>query len=81
MSGDNLGNKQTIVLHNCLFNDERYDLVITPSRQTIGSTRAKRQTLRNKNINKQNNLLGNYFQNEETQSQNQKQAQHKKSRF
>ena len=50
MSRDNLGNKQTIIIHNCLLNDERYDLVITPHRQIIGYIRTKIQTLRKKNI-------------------------------
>ena len=45
MSKDNLGNKQTIILHNCKINDERYDLVITPHRKTKGYIRTKRQTL------------------------------------
>ena len=45
MSRDILGNKQTIILHNCIINDERYDLVVTPHRQTIGYIRTKRQTL------------------------------------
>ena len=45
MSRDNLGNKQTIILHNCIINDEKYDLVITPHRQTIGYIRTKRQIL------------------------------------
>ena len=30
MSLDNLGNKQTIILHNCETNNEKYDLVTTP---------------------------------------------------
>ena len=56
MSRDNLGNKQTIIIHNCLINDEKYDLVTTPHRQTIGYIRTKRQTLRKKiiKIQKQN---------------------------
>ena len=29
MSIDNLGNEQTIILHNCEINNEKYDLVIT----------------------------------------------------
>ena len=29
MSLDNLGNKETIVLHNCEINNEKNDLVIT----------------------------------------------------
>ena len=36
MSLDNLGNEQTIVLHNCEINNEKYDLIITPHKQTIG---------------------------------------------
>ena len=39
MSRDNLGNTQTIILHNKIFNDERYDLVVTPQRQTRGYIR------------------------------------------
>ena len=77
MSRDNLGNKQTIIIHNCLINDKRYGLVITPHRQTIGYIRTKKQTLRKKIINKQKQIKGNDFQNEETQSQNQKQPQYK----
>ena len=30
MSLDKLGNKQTIILHNCEMNNEKYDVVITP---------------------------------------------------
>ena len=30
MSFKNLGNKQTIVLHNCEIDNKKYDLVITP---------------------------------------------------
>ena len=40
MSFKNLGNKQTIVLHNCEIENEttlkKYDLVITPHTQTVG---------------------------------------------
>ena len=36
MSLNILGNKQTIVLHNCEIINEAYDLVITPHKQTIG---------------------------------------------
>ena len=55
MSKDNLGSKQTIVSHNCLFKIKRYDLVITLHRQTSGYIRSKRQTRKrrkeqNKNI-------------------------------
>ena len=57
MSRDNLGNKQTIILHNCLINDERYDLVITPHRQSVGYIRTKKQTLRKKIINKQKQII------------------------
>ena len=50
---NNLGNKQTIVLHNCEINNEAYDLVITPHKQTIGYTRTKRQTIKRKILSKQ----------------------------
>ena len=53
MSRDNLGNKQTIKILNYLINDEKYDLLITPHRHTIGYIRTKRQTLTKKIINKQ----------------------------
>ena len=50
MSRDNLGNKHSIIIHNCLINDNRYDLVITPHRQSVGYIRTKTKTLRtNKN--------------------------------
>ena len=61
MSRDNLGNKQTIKLHNCLINDEKYDLVITPHRQSVGYLRIKRQTLRKKIINKQKQIVRKRF--------------------
>ena len=61
MSRDNLGIKQTIILHNCIINDERYDLVITPHRQTIGYIRTKRQTLRKKIISKQKQIIRKRF--------------------
>ena len=44
MSLNNLGNKQTIVLHNCETNNEKYDLVINPNKQTIVYIRTKRKT-------------------------------------
>ena len=80
MSKDNLGNKQTIVLHNSIINDERYDLEIKPHRQTIGYKRTKRQTLRKKyltkkNIRKRFSKQKNAVQNKKTQ----KQAQYKNS--
>ena len=36
MSLDNLGNKQTIVLHNCEISNKKYDPVITPHKHTLG---------------------------------------------
>ena len=51
MSFKNLGNKQTIVLHNCEIDNKKYDLVITPHTQTVGYIRTKRQTLKRKNNN------------------------------
>ena len=47
MSRDNLGSKQTIILHNCLIQHERCDLLITPHKQTVGYIRSKRQTRKN----------------------------------
>ena len=66
MSIENLGIKQLFKIHNCLINDEKYDLVITPHRQTKGYIKTKKHYERKllTNINK---LLGNDFQNEETQ--------------
>ena len=53
MSLKNLGNKQTIVIHNCEINKQKYDLVITPHTQTIGYIRTKRQILKRKILYKQ----------------------------
>ena len=61
MSRDNLGSKQTIIIHNCLDNDGRYDLVITPHIQSIGYIRTKRQTLRKKIIYKQKQIIRKRF--------------------
>ena len=72
MSPNNLGNKQTIVLHNCEIKNEKYDLVITPHKQTIGYIRTKRQTIKEKILSKQRQITRNRFQSEETQSPNQK---------
>ena len=46
MSKDNLGSKQTNLLHNCLMKKEIYFIeeVITTHRQKLGYTRSKRQT-------------------------------------
>ena len=46
MSFKNLGNKQTIILHNCEIDNKKYDLVITPHTQTVGYIRTKRQITR-----------------------------------
>ena len=52
MSFKNLGNKQTIVLHNCEIDNKKYDLVITPHTQTVGYIRTKTTSNKKKN-NKQ----------------------------
>ena len=57
MSLNNIGNIQTIVLHNCEINNETYDLVITPHKQTIGYIRTKRQTIKSKVIIKQRQII------------------------
>ena len=48
MSFKNLGNKQTIVLHNCEIDNQKYDLVITPHTQTVGYIRTKKRKIINK---------------------------------
>ena len=50
MSFKNLGNKQTIVLHNCEIDKKKNDLVITPHTQTVGYIRTKRQTQPSQNM-------------------------------
>ena len=61
MSLNNLRNKQTIVLHNCEINNETYDLVITPHKQTFGYIRTKRQTIKRKIISKQRQIIRKKF--------------------
>ena len=61
MSFKNLGNKQTIVLHNCEIDNKKYDLVITPHTQTVGYIRTKRQTIKRKIINKQRQITRKRF--------------------
>ena len=56
MSLKNLGNKQTIVLHNCEIDNQKYDLVITQNTQTVGYIRTKRQTMKRKFISKQRQI-------------------------
>ena len=53
MSLDNLGKKQTIILHNCEINNENYDLVISPHKLLIGYIRTNRQTITGKISSKQ----------------------------
>ena len=82
MSRDTLGNNQTIIIHNCLINDERCDLVITPHKQSVGYIKTQKDkhyetkllTIKNKlQIIRKRFII----RNEETQSQNQKQPQYK----
>ena len=61
MSLENLGNKQTIILHNCEINNEKYDLVITPHRQSTGYIRTKRQTIKRKILSKQRQITRKRF--------------------
>ena len=61
MSFKNLGNKQTIVLHNCEIENQKYDLVITPNTQTVGYIRTKRQTTKRKIISKQRQITRKRF--------------------
>ena len=57
----NLGNKQTIVLHNCEIDNQKYDLVKTPHTQTVGYIRTKRQTIKRKIISKQRQITRKRF--------------------
>ena len=61
MSLNHLGNKQTIVLHNCKINNKTYDLVITPHKQTIGYILTKSQTIKRKILNKQKQITRKRF--------------------
>ena len=61
MSLKSLGNKQTIVLHNCEIDNQKYDLVITPHTQTVGYIRTKRQTIKRKIISKQRQITRKRF--------------------
>ena len=45
MSLDSLGNKQTIISHNCEIKREKYDFLITPYKQTKRHIRTKQQTI------------------------------------
>ena len=56
MSLENLRNKQTIILHNCEVNNEKFDLVITPLIQSIEYIRTKRQTIKRKILSKQKQI-------------------------
>ena len=61
MSFKNLGNKQTIVLHDCEIDNKKYDLVITPHTQTVGYIRTKRKTIKRKIINKRRQITRKRF--------------------
>ena len=61
MSFKNIGNKQTIVLHNCEIDNQKYDLVITPHTQTVGFNRTKRQIIKRKIISKQRQITRKRF--------------------
>ena len=61
MSLNNLGNKQTIVIHHFEINNKKYDLVITPHKQKIRYIRTKRQTIKRKSLNKQRQITRKIF--------------------
>ena len=61
MSFKNLGNKRTIVLHNCEIYNQKYDLVITPHTQTVGYIRTERLTVKRKILNKQKQITPKRF--------------------
>ena len=81
MSTDNLGSKQTIILHNCLVRNEIYDLVITPHRQTTGYIRTKRQTRKKDNDSKIKTNYEKIFSKHIAHFQNQKQPHYKNFRM
>ena len=60
MPRDNLGSKQTIVLRDSLIKNERYDLLITMHRQTIGHNRSKDKHVK-KIITKQRQIIKGKF--------------------
>ena len=74
MSLKNLGNKQTIVQQNCKTNNETYDLVITPHKQTIRYIRTKRQTIKRKILSKQKQITRKRFLKRRNAVSNQKSA-------
>ena len=57
----NLGNKQTIVIHNCEIENQKYDLVITPHTQTVEYIHTKRQTLKRTILSKQRRITRKRF--------------------
>ena len=61
MSRDKLGSKQLIVLQNYLFQNERYDFVFTPRRQSVGYIKLKRQTGKKAIIAKRKHLMKRRF--------------------
>ena len=61
MSLKNLGNKQTIVIHNCEIDNQKHDLVITPHTQIVEYIHTKRQTLKRTIISKQRQLTRKRF--------------------
>ena len=74
MSLKNLRNKQTIVIHNCQIENQKYDLVITPHTQTTEYEHTKRQTLRNTILSKQRQITRKDSQKTETHFPTQKSA-------
>ena len=61
MSFKNLGNKQTIVLHNCEIDNKKYGLVITPHTQIVAYIRTKRQTIKKENYKQQRQITRKRF--------------------
>ena len=61
MSLKNLGNKQTIVIHNCEIENQKYNLVIAPHTQNVEYIHTKRQTLIRTIISKQRHITRKRF--------------------
>ena len=69
MSVENLGNKQTSILHNCEITNEKFDLVITPHTQSIAYVRTKQQTLKRKILSKQKQITRRRFSKQRNRKQ------------
>ena len=61
MLRDILGNKQTIILFDCLFKDARYDILIIPQRQKVRHNRSKKQTKKKVILSNKKRIINSNF--------------------